>query len=300
VHDDDPAVGALGSARADTSVRLLAEIAARSAAKMGGENFPVALRFLPAAARDGLERVYRYARFVDDVGDEGPPDPADRLALLDVVETELRAVWSGAASTLPPVRDLRLLIDTAAMPVQPFLDLVQANRLDQTVTQYAAFDDLMEYCRFSATPVGRIVLRLADADDAANIATSDAVCSALQVLEHCQDVGEDARAGRVYLPQDDLSREGVTALDLRQTTTPVGVRRAVAAQVLRADRMLAAGPSLVRALRGWPRFAVAGYLAGGEATSRALRAADYDVLARPVRAGKARTALLLARRVTGR
>jgi squalene synthase HpnC len=306
VHDDDPGVGALertdGGAATPPhpAAEILAAIAARSAAKMGRENFPVALRVLPRGPREALARVYRFARFVDDVGDEAPGGPAQRLALLDVVAAEIEAEWSGARSSLRPVRDLGPLISSVRMPSTPFLDLVEANRRDLVVGEYPSFDALIEYCRYSANPVGRVVLRLAGADDERNLIASDAVCSALQVLEHCQDVGEDARAGRVYLPQDDLSREGVSALDLQQPPTSVGLRRAVAVQVARADQMLADGPGLVSGLHGWARFAVAGYLAGGQATARALRSADYDVLARTIRPSKPRTAALLVRHLVRR
>ncbi len=311
MHDDEPGVGALP--RPDDGARtpphpdaatILAAIAARSGAKMGRENFPVALRVLPRGPRDALARVYGFARFVDDVGDEAPGGPAGRLALLDVVAAEIRAEWAGPGSSLAPVRALRPLISGARMPDAPFLDLVEANRRDQVVTRYPTFADLLDYCRYSANPVGRIVLRLADADAGtdgeANLTGSDAVCSALQVLEHCQDVGEDARAGRVYLPQDDLSREGVSALELTQPPTPAGLRRAVATQVARAEQLLAEGPRLVHALHGWARLAVAGYLAGGEATAAALRAADFDVLAGTVRPSKSGTAARLARHLTRR
>lgn len=280
----------------------LTEIAQRAAARMSGENFPVALRALPRGPRDDLARVYAFARFVDDVGDEAP---GDRFALLDTIARQVREQWDGTqsdgrAASLAPVRGLAPLITSHAMPAQPFLDLVEANRIDQKVSEYATFADLIEYCNYSAAPVGRIVLRLANADTPANVAASDDVCNALQVLEHCQDVGEDAARGRVYLPQDDLARAGVAPGDLLATATSPALRRVVAIQVARAEDLLLAGRGLVRSLRGWARFAVAGYLAGGEATARALAAADHDVLPATIRPAKAYLALTLARRVLGK
>lgn len=303
VHDGGSVSGADAAARSGLGVpkgpdAALADVAARSTAQMAAENFPVALRLLPRGPRDGLRRAYGFARFVDDVGDEAP---GDRLALLDAVEGELRAEWEGAGSSLAPVRDLRPLISAHAMPITPFLDLVEANRIDQRRTRYETFAELLDYCRYSAAPVGRIVLRLAGADgDERNRADSDAVCNALQVLEHCQDVAEDARAGRIYLPQEDLRDRGVAPEQLTAATTSPALREVVAVQVARAEWMLRAGRPLVGRLSGWSRIAVAGYLAGGEATAAALRANHQDVLARQVRPSKGRTVALLARRVVGR
>jgi squalene synthase HpnC len=277
--------------------RVLTAVADRSAAQIAAENFPVALRVLPRRARSALTAVYAYARFVDDVGDEAP---GDRLALLDAVADEVRGAWQGMPTSLAPVTGLRPWIESAQLQSQPFLDLIEANRMDQRQKQYPTFDDLMGYCRLSAAPIGRIVLRLADADDERNVADSDAVCSALQVLEHCQDVGEDARMGRVYLPQDDLAEEGVTAAQLEGSATPSALRSAVAREVRRAEELMTAGTPLVRRLSGWSRLAVAGYLAGGQATAAALRAADYDVLSRTIKPAKLRTVALLAKRVVGR
>jgi squalene synthase HpnC len=263
----------------------LDDIAARSAQKMRAENFPVALRALPARPRDHLTRVYAYARFVDDVGDTAA---GDRRALLDQVEADLRALGLGSAR-LPAVAGLEPVFDACEVPLDPFVDLIEANRVDQRTLRYESFDDLLGYCQLSAAPVGRIVLHIAAAATIANVADSDAVCAALQVLEHCQDVGEDARAGRVYLPAADLRETGVTDADLLAATTCAGLRRAVAVQVGRSDELLGAGRDLVRRLSGWPRIAVSGYLGGGIATAEALRGARYHVLERTIRPSKLRT-----------
>jgi squalene synthase HpnC len=262
---------------------VLERLAAASAAQAGGENFPVALRVLPKDPRDKLMRAYAFARFVDDVGDEAP---GDRIALLDVIDADVRAVPSGAAA-LPVVRALRPLVDIGT-PLEPFLDLIEANRIDQRVSRYESFADLLHYCDYSAAPVGRIVLYIAGAVTEQNIADSDAVCNALQVLEHCQDVGEDARAGRVYIP-------GIELVDALARSTSPRVRDAVATHVALAQGMMSSGRALVRRLRGWSRVAVAGFVGGGLATAAALRRADYDVLARRVRPRKGRTAREAAR-----
>lgn len=275
---------------------VLNEIAARGARKISAENFPVALRVLPRRVQDHLRRAYVFARFVDDVGDESA---GDRLALLDTIDHDVMAL-PDAAATLAPVRGLLPLVREHGLSIQPLRDLVEANRRDQVVARYRTFDDLLDYCRLSAAPIGRIVLAVAGVSDPVAVARSDKVCAGLQVLEHCQDVGEDAAAGRVYLPESDLFAAGAGDADLRAVTTSPALRGVIAVQVRRAEQLLAEGGPLVRQLRGWARLAVLGYVAGGRATAAALRRADYDVLPRHVAPGKLRTARYAALVVAGR
>ncbi|MGH8859630.1 MAG: squalene synthase HpnC [Jatrophihabitantaceae bacterium] len=291
--DDDGGSGVDALSADDAAV--LTDLASRAAAQRGAENFPVALRVLPRGPREHLRRVYNFARFVDDVGDEAP---GDRLALLDAIEADVRALW-GATAVLPPVAGLRPVLDECAIPIEALLDLIEANRVDQRESGYETFADLVRYCRLSAAPVGRLVLHVAGRASPANIADSDPVCAALQVLEHCQDVGEDARAGRLYLPATDLRAAGVALPDLLATSTGPPVRSVVATQVARARDLLQAGHPLVRRLRGWSRIAVAGYLAGGIATADALERADFDVLAHAIRPSRPRTAMHLGRLLLG-
>jgi squalene synthase HpnC len=276
------ALGASPTGVPPSSVFELDRIAAAGAAKITAENFPVALRALPRHVREHLRRAYVFARFVDDVGDEAA---GDRLALLDGVDADVRAL-AGGTPALAPVRGLMPLVHEHGLALQPLLDLVEANRRDQRVSRYATFDELLDYCRLSAAPVGRIVLAIAHVDDPAAIERSDKVCAALQVLEHCQDVGEDAAAGRVYLPAADLQEARASDDDLHAATTSPQLRRVIARQVARSERLLAEGDALVRQLSGWARLAVLGYVAGGRATAAALRAANYDVLAQHVSPGK--------------
>jgi phytoene/squalene synthetase len=192
------------------------------------------------------------------------------------------------------------LIEECAVPLQPLLDLVEANRLDQRQSRYQTFEQLLGYCELSAAPVGQLVLYVAGAATEPNIAASDQVCNGLQVLEHCQDVGEDARAGRVYLPATELSAAGVDDDQLHAGATAPALRRVIATQVDRAVELLDPGRALVRRLSGWSRVAVSGYVAGGLATAAALRRADYDVLARAVRPSRAYTAALAIRLLASR
>jgi squalene synthase HpnC len=290
---DDGAPGAPSLDRAAETWAVLSDVAARAEAQMAAENFPVALRIMPGPARRQLRRLYAYARFVDDVGDEAP---GDRLALLDAVEEDVRRAADGAA-VLAPVRGAQPLL-AAGVPLDCLLDLVQANRMDQRVLSYETFADLIGYCRYSAAPVGRVVLHVARAATPARVAASDDVCNGLQVLEHCQDVGEDARAGRVYLPQVDLRAAGVGPDDLLAIRTSPQLRAVVAQQVQRARQLLDQGQQLVSSLSGWARVAVAGYVGGGLATADALERAGFDVLAGHLAPSKLRTArhaLVLAR-----
>jgi squalene synthase HpnC len=279
------------------------DVAGRSQPPLGSwtresdENFPVAMRVLPAGLRRDLRAIYGVARAVDDLGDDAP---GDRLALLADFETDLRRVWAGGS----PERDvLRALVPTVRahhLAIDPFLALVEANRLDQVRTAYQTWADLRHYCTLSADPVGRIVLAIVGATGEDLAARSDDVCTALQLLEHCQDVGEDRRRGRTYLPQDDLDAFRVTGADLDAAVTSVAVRDVVRHEVARAVTLLASGGPLVRRLHGVGKVAVAGYVAGGLATADALRRADYDVLATAVSPRRIDTARHAIRLLAGR
>jgi squalene synthase HpnC len=284
-------VDGLGLTRA-AQRSVLDQLAAGTRTQMGAENFPVALRLVPRAPRAYLMHLYDFARFVDDVGDTAT---GDRLALLDLVEADVHAIGAGTA-TLPPVRAVGDLMARYDLGPQPFLDLIEANRVDQIVHRYADFADLLGYCRLSAAPVGRVVLAVAGAATPQNIADSDSVCAALQVLEHCQDVGEDAAQGRIYLPASELHAAGIDEPSLLVSSTSGRLRSVVSVQVERALAMLSPGTALVRRLSGWSRVAVA----GGLATAAALRDADYDVLAAPVTPRNWPTAVQAIRLLAGR
>jgi squalene synthase HpnC len=273
----------LGEPRGQAAIQATAEqIGAAAGAQASGENFPVALRLLPARYRGHLQAVYGYARAVDDMGDEAPP--GERAALLDDLEADLGRLYrfQGADPGEPPrlgvVRALAPLVAECGVPQQPFLDLIQANRQDQIVSRYATFDDLVRYCELSANPVGRIVLYVFGAVSPDRLVLSDQVCTALQLAEHWQDVAEDYRAGRIYLPAEDLARFGVSEADLAAATTSAQVRELMAFEVRRARMLLDQGAPLIGNLRGAARVAVAGYVAGGRAALAAIKGAGYDVL----------------------
>jgi squalene synthase HpnC len=250
-------------------------------AKSGSENFPVAAWFLPAALRADLMAIYGFARFVDDVGDEPGLEPAVRLSLLDLVDADLNAARDGRTPSLPAVAALTPAIAAGRFADEPLRRLVEANRLDQRVNRYETFDDLRGYCTLSADPVGRLVLGALGIATAERIELSDLVCTALQIIEHCQDVAEDLGRDRVYLPQEDLRRFGVAEGDLRAAHAGPAVKTLLAFEMSRAGELLTRGAALVKLVPGRGKLAIAGFVAGGRAAMHAIRAADFDVLAGP-------------------
>lgn len=251
------------------------------AAKRGIENFPVASRLLPARWRTHLLALYGFARLVDDVGDEAP---GDRTALLDVIDSDLDRLVGSGTPRLSILRDLAPTVRECRLPLDPFHRLVEANRRDQTVHSYRTYAELLDYCTLSANPVGHLVLGVFDSADPRRLALSDQVCTALQLVEHWQDVAEDVRDGRVYLPAEDLHRFGVEVEDLRAEHADRRLRHLLAFEVARAQAMLTRGSALVGLLQGPARIAVAGFVAGGQAALNAVAAADFDVLPGPPRA----------------
>lgn len=259
-----------------------------------GENFSVAGRLLPATLRRDLLAIYAYARSVDDIGDEGSLAAPDRLAALAAVDADLDRLFAGEHPRLSFVAGLAGTVAAHRLPREPFADLVAANRQDQHVSSYASWAELRDYCRLSAEPVGRLVLGVVGAATADRVAAAGRVCTGLQVVEHLQDVGEDARAGRVYLPADDLARFGVATADLTAPTSRRELRGLLAFEGARARDLLESGSMLVSSLRGAPRLAVAGFVAGGLAALDALAGAGWDVLVEQVRPRRSQTMALTA------
>ncbi|MEV6578849.1 squalene synthase HpnC [Streptomyces sp. NPDC051582] len=265
--------------------------------KARSENFPVAPAFLPRAWRDGLMAVYGYARLVDDIGDGDlapgghdavllglDPAAADEpLAMLDALEADLRRVFGGPGGPPrhPLVQALRPVVRAHALTPEPFLALIEANRQDQRVTRYATYGDLLAYCELSANPVGRLVLSLTGTATPERIRRSDAVCTALQIVEHVQDVAEDLGRDRIYLPAEDMRRFHVAETDLGAHRAGAAVRSLVAFEAERARDLLNEGIPLVGSVHGRLRLLLAGFVGGGRAALRAVTAAGFDVLPGP-------------------
>ena len=243
--------------------------------KASSENFPVASRALPRAVRPHLLAVYGFARLVDDIGDEAE---GDRLAQLDWAEAELDRAALGTAEH-PVFRTLAPTIARFGLPLAPFRALIEANRQDQTVTRYATFDDLVAYCMLSAAPVGQLVLAILGAATPERIERSDRVCIGLQLVEHLQDVAEDAQMDRIYLPLEDLVLFGCAADGLVDEANRTSLRDVVAHEVRRARVLLAEGAPLSASLPFRARLAVAAFSAGGCAALDSIERASFDVVA---------------------
>jgi squalene synthase HpnC len=271
------------------------DVTLAAAAKASAENFPVALRVLPARFRRHLMALYGFARLTDDIGDEVRPEA--RLRLLDDLEADVRRIYDDRSGGPRPaaLRELAVTVAACGIPAQPLLDLIQANRQDQVVTRYESFEDLVGYCRLSANPVGLSVLHIFGVASAERGRLSDSICTALQLVEHCQDVAEDFGNGRIYLPRADMERFGVTEQDLAAPVTGPQVRALIAYEVARAAALLDEGAPLVGTLRGAARLAVAGYVAGGRAAVSAIARSGDDVLAMTPRPNKRE----MARKVIG-
>jgi squalene synthase HpnC len=265
------------------------ELTQEAPAKASAENFPVAMRILPARYRRHLMALYGFARLTDDIGDE--VTPADRSRLLDDLEADVARIYDGGSPPrLAALRELAVTVAECGIPAQPLLDLIQANRQDQIVTRYETYADLAGYCRLSANPVGLVVLHIFGAASAERERLSDNICTALQLVEHWQDVAEDLRNGRIYLPRQDMEQFGVTETDLAAPVTGPRVRALIGYEAARASALLDEGAPLIGMLRGWGRLAVAGYVAGGRAALSAIAASGHDVLSMTPRPDKRETA----------
>ncbi len=278
-------------------------------ANASGENFPVALRMLPARHRRHLTNLYFFARLTDDLGDEARSDEARsdeagrdntevtelRLHLLDELAADVDRIYDGKTPESPVMRAMAQTVTQCHVPAEPLLALIQANRQDQLVTRYRTYAELARYCELSANPVGQIVLYIFGVATPGRIALSDSICTALQLAEHWQDVAEDLGNGRIYLPAEDMERYSCTEADLAEPTAGPAVRKLIAFEVSRAEELLNQGAPLVGTLRGAARVAVAGYLAGGRAALAAIEAQRCDVLSRTPRPRKQKLAAELVK-----
>jgi squalene synthase HpnC len=246
------------------------------------ENFSVASLVLGRETREHLLAVYGFARLVDQLGDAVD---GDRLAHLDWLESELDRAYEGQPEH-PLMRRLAPTVHALSLPRGPFVRLIDANRRDQRQASYATFADLVDYCDLSANPVGELVLHVFRVATPERVALSDSVCTALQLLEHWQDVHEDyEQRGRIYLPAEDLARFGVEP----GAFSGEAYDRLMTFEITRARALLDEGAPLVGTLRGRARLAVAGYVGGGRANLAALaagsrKATGKTMLAATVRA----------------
>ncbi|MDE2861504.1 MAG: squalene synthase HpnC [Chloroflexota bacterium] len=260
----------------------------RTLARSHYENFTVASWFLPRDKRPHVYAVYAFCRFVDDLGDEAQ---GDRLALLDRWEEELRACYDGMP-THPIAVALADTIQRFSIPMEPFLKLVEANRIDQRTQRHPTYDDLLFYCDHSANPVGRLFLYLFGYWDAERQRLSDATCTALQLANFWQDVRRDLEMGRIYIPQEDMVQFGCTEKQLHEGVADSAFRELMRFEVERARGLFREGAALVDAVEGIVRLDIALFTEGGLHILNAIERQDYDVLSRrPTLSKLARTRL---------
>jgi squalene synthase HpnC len=261
------------------------EVAARAA----GENFPVGSILFPRSLRPHVRALYCYARLVDELGDSFP---GDRLAALDELELQVALTFDGTPSW-PVLRSVQPTVREFDLPREPFLRLIEANRIDQRVAGYATWDDVKQYCVHSADPCGRLVLGvLRLLDDAELVAASDSVCTGLQLVNFLQDVPRDLELGRVYLPAEDRARFGDPALDRPSDE----LRALLRFEAQRAALLLQEGDVLRARIGGRLGRAVGLFARGGLAALDALETAHWDVFTKrpkPSRARLAREAALV-------
>ncbi len=244
------------------------------------ENFPVASLFVPPQIRAHVVAIYRFARHADDTADEGDADDEARLSQLAALRGDIEALFRFELAAIPVVQALAPLRDAVVPGVsaQPFLDLLSAFSQDVYTTRHNTFDELADYCRRSANPVGRLMLALVGVQDAASIQASDQICTALQLINFWQDAAIDASRGRVYVPQQDFAR-----FRMSDETFPrhPDHRSLMQFQCERARSMMLAGASLVSVLRGRFRIEIAFTVAGGLRILEKIAHNQFDVRIRP-------------------
>ena len=247
------------------------------------ENFPVASVLLPARLRRPVELIYSFARQADDFADEGDLPPEQRLRKLAGFSTELDRIERGEAPRLPLFADLVPVITAHRLPVALFRDLLSAFSQDVTKSRYADFGEVMDYCRRSANPVGRLLLHLYQATEARNLTCSDAICSSLQLINFLQDVEIDFRKNRIYLPRDEMAEYGVAEAQIANRGGGPEWQALMLFQVERARSMLLAGAPLARRLPGRVGLELRMIVMGGSRILEKLRASRGDVFRhRPV------------------
>jgi len=228
------------------------------------ENFPVASLALPRRLRRPVTVIYAFARAADDVADEGRAATSERLARLDEFRAQLDRIRARQPVRHPIFIALQHMVGRCSLDLQPFYDLLTAFRMDVIQNRYETQDQVLEYCRYSANPVGRLVLMLAGHYDSTTVSYSDAVCTALQLVNFLQDLGEDFRdRNRIYLPADDMKRFGVTEADIARRRDCPAIRQLVDLQSRRADTLLRKGMPLGSMLKGRLGFELRFTIEGG-------------------------------------
>jgi squalene synthase HpnC len=244
------------------------------------ENFPVASILLPKRLRPPVEAIYRFARTADDLADEGNATPEQRLAALTAFEGALQRIQDNLPAESPLFAALSIAIKDYALPLQPFRDLLSAFKQDVVTKRYASFDALLDYCRRSANPVGTLMLHLYDAASPANLRDSNAICSALQLINFWQDVAVDWQKARIYLPQDDMARYQVTEMQLALGNIDNTFADLMRFEIQRARTMLQSSAPLALRLPGRVGWELRLVVQGGLRILEKIENVGYDVFTR--------------------
>ena len=247
------------------------------------ENFPVASFLLPRRLRRAVEIIYRFARQADDFADEGNISNPERLLQLDSFRAELDRIADAKVPLTPLFRDVANIVAQHHLPLQLFHDLLDAFSQDVVKKRYANFDEVLDYCRRSANPVGRLLLHLYQDVNPQNLVHSDAICTSLQLINFWQDIKKDYAIGRIYLPQDELARFGVTEEHIANEWVDKAWRELMQFQVQRARAMLHDGAPLGRILTGRIGLEMRLIIAGGNRILDKLERVQFDMFRlRPV------------------
>lgn len=241
------------------------------------ENFPVASVLLPRRLRRPVEVIYAFARSADDIADEGDASPGDRLAALAEYQTQLAMIRAGVEPREELFGPLARIIREHALPVQLFEDLLDAFSQDVVKSRYATYVELQDYARRSANPIGRLLLHLYGKAQSPHLEHADAICSALQFINFWQDIAVDWKKGRVYLPQEDLLRFGVTERHLEQQTVDDRFRALLAFQIDRSRALLRSGYALPFAMGGRIGLELQMVARGGARILNNIESVGYDV-----------------------
>ncbi|MEM8514995.1 squalene synthase HpnC [Massilia sp. MP_M2] len=241
------------------------------------ENFPVASILLPRRLVPAVEAIYAFARSADDLADEGDAAPGERLAALQTYDAQLDLIAAGGVPDAPMFARLAGVVAQYRLSVEPMRDLLSAFRQDVVTPRYQAYASLLDYCRRSANPVGRLMLALYEADDAVNLRDSDAICSALQLINFIQDVGIDLTKGRIYLPLEDLARFQVSETALKAGIVDAPFQALMRFEVERARALMLSGAPLARRLPGRIGWELRMIVQGGLRILDRIERAGYDV-----------------------
>ncbi len=247
------------------------------------ENFPVASILMPKRLRRPVAAIYHFARAADDIADEGDLPSEERLRQLDAFRAELARIDEGETPITPLFRNLAAVIKEHMLPLQPFYDLLDAFSQDVVKKRYANFDELLDYCRRSANPVGLLMLHLYGEATPVNIKYSDAICTSLQLINFWQDVAKDYAIGRIYLPQDEMAKYSITEEQIAQGMVDDAWRELMQFQERRARAMMISGAPLGSILTGRIGLEMRMIIAGGLRILDKLRGVRFDMFrCRPV------------------